>query len=179
VADPLAWVFGYGSLMWNPGFPHTAFEAATLEGFHRALCVYSWHYRGTPERPGLVMGLARGGACVGRAIGFPRADEAEVLAYLDRREQTNYVYDRRILPARLGDGTPIEAWAYVARTDHPQYAGELAEEEVLRLVRAGHGLGGACADYVRATVAHLVEMGINEPRLEALVRRLDAEAAAS
>jgi cation transport protein ChaC len=177
--EPLAWVFGYGSLMWSPGFPHTAFEPATLDGFHRALCVYSWHYRGTRERPGLVMGLAAGGSCVGRAIGFPRAHEPEILAYLDRREQTNYVYDRRIVELRLASGALIPAWAYVARTDHPQYAGNLPEDEVLRHVLDGHGLGGACVDYVRATVAHLVEMGIREPQLETILRRLEAAPAPS
>jgi cation transport protein ChaC len=169
----LAWVFGYGSLMWNPGFPFTAFETATLDGWHRALCVYSWHYRGTPDRPGLVMGLARGGTCVGRAIGFERPHEADVLAYLDRREQTNYVYDRRVLELRFASGAVVPAWAYVARTDHPQYAGDLPEDEVLRHVRQGHGVGGACTDYVRNTVAHLVEIGIREPRLEAIVGRLE------
>lgn len=178
MARSLAWVFGYGSLMWNPGFPHAAFETATLEGWHRALCVYSWHYRGTPERPGLVMGLAAGGRCVGRAIGFERPHEADVLAYLDRREQTNYVYDRREVRVRLASGPTVPAWAYIARTDHPQFAGDLPEGEVLRHVLEGHGIGGACTDYVRATVAHLVEMGIAEPRLEALAHRLDAAAAA-
>jgi cation transport protein ChaC len=170
----LAWVFGYGSLMWNPGFAHDAFATARLEGWHRALCIYSWHYRGTSEAPGLVLGLAPGGECIGRAIGVARDREAAMLAYLDEREQTNYVYERHLLPARLASGEPIEAWAYVARTGHRQYAGDLPEDEVLRHVLQGVGIGGPCSDYVRNTVAHLLEMGIGDPRLEAVVRRLDA-----
>jgi cation transport protein ChaC len=170
----LAWAFGYGSLMWQPGFPVDVRDTATLEGWHRALCVYSWHYRGTRERPGLVMGLAPGGACVGRALGFARHREAEVLDYLDRREQTHYVYERRLVQIRRASGETVAAWAYIARTDHPQYAGDLPDEAVLRLVLQGAGIGGACVDYVRQTLAHLRGMGIEEPRLEALARRLAA-----
>ena len=171
----LAWVFGYGSLMWNPGFAHAAFETAVLDGWHRALCVYSWHYRGTKERPGLVMGLAPGGTCVGRAIGVERAREAEVVAYLDERELPNYVYDRVAVPLRLAGGGMVTAWTYVARTDHPQFAGDLALDEALRLVRQGSGVGGACRDYVRNTVAHLAGMGIVEPKLEELVEALGSD----
>ena len=82
----LVWYFGYGSLMWNPGFVHEAFEPAALEGWSRALCIYSTHYRGTPARPGVVLGLRPGGRCVGRAIGVAAEREAEVTAYLDARE---------------------------------------------------------------------------------------------
>lgn len=170
----LAWAFGYGSLMWQPGFAVDVLDTATLDGWHRALCVYSWHYRGTRERPGLVMGLAPGRSCVGRALGFARHREAEVLDYLDRREQTNYVYERRLVPVRRSSGEVVEAWAYIARTDHPQYAGDLSEETALTLVLQGAGIGGACVDYVRQTVAHLRAMGIVEPRLEALAGRLPA-----
>ncbi len=178
MADPadLAWAFGYGSLMWNPGFAHDVFATARLEGWHRALCVYSWHYRGTHEAPGLVLGLAEGGECIGRAIGVPRQSEAAMLAYLDEREQTNYVYERLRLPVTLAGGGVVDAWAYVARTDHPQYAGDLPEDEVVRHVLQGVGVGGPCADYVRNTVAHLREIGIGDHRLEAVVRRLDAVA---
>jgi cation transport protein ChaC len=172
VPGSLIWVFGYGSLMWNPGFEPDGFETATLEGYHRALCVYSWHYRGTREHPGLVMGLARGGRCIGRALGVRPEREGEVIAYLDQREQQNYVYDRLRLPVQLDPGETVQAWAYVARPNHPQYAGDLSEEEVFRLVLQGSGVAGPCADYVRNTVAHLMAVGIAEPRLEALVRRL-------
>lgn len=172
----LVWFFGYGSLMWNPGFAFDAFAPARLDGWCRALCIYSTHYRGTAARPGLVLGLKPGGSCVGRAIGVRRPREAEVLAYLDARELLDtYVYDRVCLPVTLLDRREAaEAWCYVAKPEHPQYAGNLAGEAVLRCVREGHGLAGACADYVRNTVMHLRAMSILEPELEAIVAELDA-----
>jgi glutathione-specific gamma-glutamylcyclotransferase len=170
----LVWFFGYGSLMWNPGFAYEAFEPAALEGWSRALCVYSTHYRGTPARPGLVLGLRPGGRCVGRAIGVSAEREAEVTAYLDARELLDvYVYERVRLPLNLlGRGVVAEGWCYVARPEHEQFAGGLDHAGVLRCVREGHGLAGACADYVRNTVAHLREMRISEPELERLVIEL-------
>ncbi len=179
--DGLVWFFGYGSLMWNPGFAHEAFVPAELSGFHRGLCITSRHYRGTPERPGLVLGLAPGGRCVGRAIGVAKARAPEVLAYLDARENVSgiYVYDRRSLPLRLlGEGRTVEGWCYLACPDHPDYAGNLDEAAILERVRHGVGIAGTNADYVSSTVAHLRDMGIVEPTLEALVVSLDAETAA-
>ena len=171
----LVWYFGYGSLMWNPGIAHEAFEPARLDGWSRALCVYSTHYRGTAARPGLVLGLKRGGRCMGRAIGVTHEREAEVTAYLDAREMLDvYVYDRVRLPLRLMSGDEeVHAWCYVARPEHEHYAGHLDADAVLDCVRHGHGLAGACADYVRQTVAHLHEMRIDEPDLERIVQALD------
>ncbi|MDX6750197.1 gamma-glutamylcyclotransferase (plasmid) [Geminicoccaceae bacterium 1502E] len=173
----LAWFFGYGSLMWHPGFVHEAFEPARLDGFHRALCIYSHHYRGTPARPGLVLGLAPGGACTGRAIGVAAAREPEVLAYLDARELlTSYVYERRLLPLELlGGGRQVRAWCYVARSDHEQFAGGLDQAAMLGHVLHGHGAGGSNIAYVRNTVAHLREIGIREPELERLAEQLPPE----
>jgi cation transport protein ChaC len=172
----LVWYFGYGSLMWRPGISHEAFEPACLDGWSRALCVYSTHYRGTAACPGLVLGLRPGGSCIGRAIGVAAAREPEVTAYLDARELLDvYVYERRRLPLRLlGDGREVEAWCYVARPEHEHYAGHLDAAGVLDCVRRGHGLAGACAEYVRNTVAHLREMRIAEPELERIVAALDA-----
>ena len=171
----LVWYFGYGSLMWNPGIAHEAFEPARLDGWSRALCVYSTHYRGTAARPGLVLGLLRGGSCIGRAIGVAPEREAEVTAYLDARELLDvYVYDRVRLPLRLLAGErEVAAWCYVARPEHEHYAGRLAPGQVLSCVRQGDGLAGACADYVRNTVAHLQTMAIREPELERVVAELD------
>jgi glutathione-specific gamma-glutamylcyclotransferase len=173
-AGALAWFFGYGSLMWRPGFAHDAFEPARLDGWHRALCVYSHHYRGTAARPGLVLGLAPGGSCVGRAFGVEQARENEVVSYLDDRELLNtYVYDRRRLPLTLlRTGEVVEAWCYVAKPEHEQFAGGLDEAAVLACVRQGQGSAGTCAEYVRNTVEHLREMGIREPGLERLVEGL-------
>ena len=128
-AADLVWYFGYGSLMWNPGIAHEAFEPARLEGWSRALCVYSTHYRGTAARPGLVLGLLRGGSCIGRAIGVAPEREAEVTAYLDAPRAA-----RRL---RLRAGPPAAAparrrrarstaWCYVARPEHEHYAGRSA-----------------------------------------------------
>jgi cation transport protein ChaC len=179
-AGDLVWFFGYGSLMWNPGFVHDAFAPARLDGWCRALCIYSTHYRGTAARPGLVLGLKPGGSCIGRAIGVTPEREAEVVAYLDDRELLDtYVYERVRLPLMLLDyRSEVRAWCYVAKPDHAQFAGHLGGEAVLRCVRQGHGLAGACADYVRNTVLHLREMSILEPELEAIVAELDAADAA-
>jgi cation transport protein ChaC len=168
------WFFGYGSLMWNPGFAHDALAPARLDGWHRALCIRSTHYRGTAARPGLVLGLAPGGHCVGRAMAVERAREPEVLAYLDARElMGDYVYDRLSLPLHLlPDGPEVQAWAYVAKPDHLDFEGDLDEASILDRVRHGHGLAGANADYVRQTVEHLRAMGIAEPALERLVAAL-------
>jgi cation transport protein ChaC len=173
----LAWFFGYGSLMWRPGFALDAFEPARLDGWHRALCIYSNHYRGTSARPGLVLGLAPGGSCVGRALGVEAARENEVVAYLDDRELMNsYVYDRvQLSLTLLRTGESVTAWCYVAKSEHEQFASGLEEADVLRFVRQGQGLAGTCADYVCSTVAHLQEMRIKEPALEAIVARLAAD----
>ena len=170
----LVWYFGYGSLMWHPGIAHEAFEPARLDGWSRALCVYSVHYRGTAACPGLVLGRGPGGRCIGRAIGVAPEREPEVTAYLDARELLDvYVYERRRLPLRLlASDTEVEAWCYVARPEHAHYAGNLDAAAVLDRVRRGHGLAGSCADYVRNTVAHLREMRIDEPDLERILAAL-------
>ncbi len=169
----LVWLFAYGSLMWRPGFAFEASEPALLEGYHRALCVSSWVHRGTRQRPGLVLGLDRGGRCRGRAIGIAPSREPEVLAYLDERELVTAVYERRRLPVTLASGPTVPAWCYVVRRDHEQYVGDLAEEERLRRIRRASGVSGPCAEYLRNTVAHLRAMGIREPELERLAARLD------
>jgi len=172
--DPSAdgvWVFAYGSLMWRPGFAHGEVLDGRLFGYHRSLCVYSWVHRGTREQPGVVLGLDRGGSCWGRVFEIARKDEAEVLAYLDRRELVTDVYQRRRLSVQTLRGR-IACWGYVIRRDHEQYAGRLQEAELLRLVSQGEGVSGRCRDYLISTVAHLEAMGIEDGPLHELAKRV-------
>lgn len=174
-ASAPVWVFGYGSLMWNPGFPFRKREAAFLRGWHRAFCVYSHVWRGTPERPGLVLGLDRGGSCRGIAFAIDPKDEEGVLAYLDARERVTHVYVRKALAVTLAAGGAVRAWTYVADRAHPQYAGKLALEHAATLIAHGVGRGGPNPEYLENTVRHLDELGIPEGPLHALrdrVRRL-------
>lgn len=166
------WVFGYGSLMWRPGFPFVDRRHAHLHGYHRSLCVLSHVHRGTPERPGLVLGLDRGGRCHGVAFRVAGREAETTVQYLREREQVTAVYLERRLPVRLDDGRRVEALAYVVDRRHPQYAGDLSEPEVLRLVRQGQGVSGANPDYVRSTHEHLAAMGVTDPTLDRIVRDL-------
>ena len=165
------WIFAYGSLMWRPGFDHDLVLDAWLHGYHRALCIYSWVHRGTQERPGLVLGLDRGGSCRGRALAIPHEREAAVLAYLDERELVTDVYQRRRLPVTTARGRFL-AWCYVVRQDHVQYAGRLEEDRLLELVQNAAGRSGRCCDYIVSTVSHLEQMGIVDGPLHALAKRL-------
>ncbi|MEZ5932350.1 MAG: gamma-glutamylcyclotransferase [Alphaproteobacteria bacterium] len=171
------WVFGYGSLMWKPGFEFQQSCHARLHGYHRSLCVYSWVHRGTEERPGLVFGLDRGGACKGIAFQFAPEDEAAIMAYLDERELVTEVYRRKRLTITTERGR-VPAWCYVVRRDHPQYAGKLPEAELLDMIEKGEGRSGHCRDYVLSTVAHLEELGVNDAVLRSVAHRLLAKAAA-
>jgi cation transport protein ChaC len=166
-----AWIFAYGSLMWQPGFAYAEAAPARLHGYHRSLCIYSIVHRGTPEQPGLVLGLDRGGSCRGWAFRVDPAQEAEVLAYVDARELVTEVYRRKRLPVIVG-GRRVPAWSYVVRREHPQYAGRLADDRLLDLVRRGAGRSGQCRDYLLSTVSHLEAMGIVDGPLHALAKAL-------
>jgi cation transport protein ChaC len=168
------WVFGYGSLMWRPGFAFLERAPAALIGAHRSLCIYSFHHRGTQEHPGLVLGLDEGGACRGVAFRVA-ADQAEpTLAYLRQREQVTDVYLEATRPVSLldGSGRELEALCYIVDRAHPQYAGRLSIEAQASLVRSAVGLSGANIDYVLNTVRHLEEAGIHDVELMALAQRL-------
>lgn len=171
------WIFAYGSLMWRPDFVHEEQVRARLFGFHRALCIYSHHHRGTAERPGLVLGLDRGGSCVGLCFRIAAAARAATLEAVRRRELISGVYAEIAAPVRLTDGRRLAAVTYVARRGHQQYAGAPETAEVARLVAQGHGTGGPNVDYVRNTQAHLLELGIRDDRLAAVLRRLDEDRA--
>jgi cation transport protein ChaC len=168
------WVFGYGSLMWNPGFPFLSRQHAVVEGWHRGLCLYSQHYRGTAEKPGLVLALDAGGRCEGVAFEVDAAAWDPVVAYLREREQISYVYVEQLVAARLqASGEIVEALTYVADTNHTQYAGKLSLEETLKYVRQGEGRAGRCSDYVQNTIAHLRELRVHDEALEQVAALLD------
>ena len=166
------WVFGYGSLMWRPGFDFDERTLATIRGYRRALCVYSHVHRGTPERPGLVLGLDRGGSCKGVAFRVPGRHAEAVTAYLRAREQVTMVYREVHARAALADGREVPVLCYAVDRAHPQYAGALDLAALERFVCQGVGTSGANPDYVRSTYEHMVEIGIADPLLGALVARL-------
>ncbi|WIM11413.1 gamma-glutamylcyclotransferase [Enhydrobacter sp.] len=165
------WVFGYGSLMWNPGFAAPETIAARLHGWHRALCIYSEHYRGTPQKPGLILGLLPGGSCRGVAHRLPTKDYDAVRRYLIVREIDNDgVYEESVRPLRLADGRTVAALVYLADRKHRQFAGKLAADKALRFIRQGNGATGSNLDYVRNTLAHLTALGLRDRALEKLAR---------
>jgi glutathione-specific gamma-glutamylcyclotransferase len=155
--------------MWRPGFPFVAMAPGTVHGFHRAFCVYSHHYRGTAEHPGLVLGLDRGGSCHGMAFAVEREAWPETHAYLRERELVTQVYREALLTVRTG-GRIVRALAYVVDRGHDQYAVALSLDEQARLIAQGCGVSGRCTDYALATLAHLREAGIHDRRLERLSR---------
>jgi len=170
----LHWVFGYGSLIWRPGFDFVRSERALLKGAHRSLSIYSHVYRGTPEVPGLVFGLARGGSCGGMAFGVGAEVWEPTLAYLRERELVSDVYLEAMRPVRLQSGATVSAVTYLINAAHGQYAGRLTIAEQVDLVRRGHGQSGANTDYVLNTVEHLRVLGIRDRALERLAAALAA-----
>ena len=166
------WVFGYGSLMWRPGFAHVETRPARLAGVHRSLCVYSWVHRGTRAQPGLVLGLDHGGACRGLAFRVEMADRDDVIAYLREREQVTNVYREVVRPVVLDDRRRVPALAYVVDRRHDQYAGRLDPETQRRLLLSAHGRSGANVDYVINTAKRLEELAIADAALSALAESL-------
>ncbi|MBK1658004.1 gamma-glutamylcyclotransferase [Paracraurococcus ruber] len=172
--DGHLYVFAYGSLIWRPGFAHASAHPALLRGFHRRFCLWSRFYRGSPETPGLVLGLDRGGACRGIAFRVPGAEAAAVLAYLDERENIGgeVVYTRRRLPVRLLDGDRmVMAVAYVVDRRAAQYC-RPAAEEAARAIARGIGRAGPNRDYLLNTLAHLQAMGVRDAGLDRIAELL-------
>jgi glutathione-specific gamma-glutamylcyclotransferase len=171
------WVFGYGSLIWRPGFEFIERVPARLIGEHRALCVYSFVHRGTPEKPGLVLGLDRGGACRGIAFRVAEKNRAATVAYLREREQVTSVYREVMRSVWLENEARqrVSALAYVVDRGHVQYAGRLSLAEQLRHVRQGHGQSGVNREYVLSTVAAIEAEGFRDAPLHQLAMMLHAE----
>ena len=170
------WVFGYGSLMWRPGFDSAENSPALLHGFSRSLCIYSHVYRGTPELPGLVLGLDRGGICHGQAFRVEAENRLPVMDYLRQREQISGVYIESWLGVELADGRHVEALVYVADPAHKQYAGFLSDEDKAIMVGRASGQAGPNCDYVINTARHLQTMDIRDERLEAVLKLMSPSA---
>jgi cation transport protein ChaC len=170
------WIFAYGSLMWRPDFAFVERQKARLAGYHRALCIDSHHYRGTPDRPGLVLGLDRGGSCVGVAFRIPEAERAATLEAVRTRELITGVYREIQADVLLPDGRRQTVVTYVADRSHRQYAGKLDRAAMLDRVRHGVGAAGPNVDYVRNTHLHLLDLGIRDPHLAWIVQAIEAGA---
>lgn len=168
------WVFGYGSLMWNPGFEYRHCQRARCVGYRRALCVWSWIHRGTQEQPGLVFGLDRGGACEGLAFCVPHEHKAPVARYLFEREMVTNVYIPTLHTIELLEATTpypqqVLALLFVVDHAHPQYAGELPPTQAAAVVKQAHGRSGPNPEYVLSTAKHLQEQRIDDHYLEQVV----------
>ena len=167
------WVFGYGSLMWSPCFAYEAKAPGRAHGYHRALCILSTRYRGTPEKPGLVLGLDRGGACRGIGYRVAAANHDKVMAYLWDREMVTRAYRCHTVTIHLATG-PVRARAFIVDRKHKQYAGKLSAEQLAALVCQGHGQRGPCRTYLENTVKHLDQLGVPDKRLHELLQKVRA-----
>ena len=167
------WVFAYGSLMWNPGFDFLESRRARLYGYHRALCVRSLSYRGTLDDPGLVVGLDRGGSCVGLVYRVAADKTDAVIAYLDERESVGTVYTP-IAGRVVASGQHFRARAYIAYREGTEYTGKLSFETQVETVLRCVGVSGTNVDYLKNTVAHLDVLGIADGPLHAVWRAVEA-----
>ncbi|HSF94138.1 MAG TPA: gamma-glutamylcyclotransferase [Thermohalobaculum sp.] len=181
--DGSFWVFGYGSLMWRPGFEVAEARLARLDGYRRAFALTSVHYRGTPEFPGLVLGLdwAPDAACTGMALRVAAREAEEVRHYLSERELVSRAYFEVLHPVTLlcdgngetpGQGARVEAICYIVDRTHPQYAGGMSLDEKAAIIRQATGPTGSNRDYLLNTVAHLRELEIDDPELFALAEMM-------
>ena len=179
------WVFAYGSLIWNPGFAFAERRIARLDGFQRRFSLTSRYYRGTPEAPGLVLGLdwAPGENCTGVAYRVAPERERETRDYLAERELVSYAYFETCYPVTLlddgpGQGAAHDAICYILDRSHEQYLGGLSEDEKADIIARAEGPSGSNADYLMNTLAQLAALGIEDAYLEALAARVRARLAA-
>lgn len=172
-ADPL-WVFAYGSLIWKPGFEYLESRVARLDGYRRRFGLYSRHYRGTPERPGLVLGLdwAPGESCQGVAFRVCPTKDRETRDYLAERELVSYAYFETLYPVTFDDGSQADAICYVLDRSHAQYAGRLEPDDQARIIAAAHGPSGPNTEYLMNTVEQLHAHGIADPHLDEMAARV-------
>ncbi len=168
------WVFGYGSLLWNPGFPVARSERATLHGYARSFCMRSIHHRGTEEEPGLVLALDEqpDARCTGLALAVEAGHEDRTLAELRERELISSAYLERMLDVHLDCGTMVNAVTYVIDAHHVQYCGGLPLEEQAQIIANAVGGRGPNTEYLYNTASHLTEIGLHDPDLEWLSQRV-------
>lgn len=171
------WVYGYGSLIWRPDFAFQERRLATLRGHHRALCLWSRVNRGTPECPGLVFGLDRGGSCRGVVYRLSGAQVPEYFPALWDREMSTGAYTPRWLNCETATG-PVPALVFIMNRENPAYIRSLPDDETVAIVKRATGRYGPCTDYVVETARALRAAGIHDARLDAIARRLEAEAGA-
>lgn len=165
------WVFGYGSLMWRPGFEFAERVPAHLVGFQRSFCIYSNHHRGNDLRPGLVLGLDRGGACAGIAYRIVPEHWQQTVQYLRARELVSGVYQETYVPLMLADGghQEVSALTYIVERAHPSYAHRLPFSKQVDIIRGARGLAGPNVEYLVNTARLLRQLGIPDRELERLV----------
>ena len=170
------WVFGYGSLIWDPCFAFSDRQIATATGWQRRFCMWSVHYRGTAENPGLVLALDRaaGATCTGVAFAIPPGAEDATIAALRERELISYAYLEQTITVTLPDGSSVPALTYVINRDHPQYTGPLTPTDQARIIAYSAGIRGPNRDYLFATADHLAALGLTDPDIAALVTRVRA-----
>lgn len=165
------WVFGYGSLMWRPGFSFVEQAPAVLQGYHRAPCIYSHHHRGTFENPGLVLGLDKGGACHGIAFRIDIKNRPQIIEYLHERELIGYAYAPALVTIQI-HGNDVDAYTFVADSSHPQYAGQLDINHAASIIMQAQGISGLNRDYLLNTVTKLDSEGFADPELKALLHHV-------
>ncbi|WP_298973938.1 gamma-glutamylcyclotransferase [uncultured Roseobacter sp.] len=168
------WVFGYGSLLWNPGFDVAEQVVGTLPGYARSFCMWSIHHRGTEENPGLVLALDEepAHACEGVGLAVAAGKEAQTLSYLRERELISSAYLERELDIDLVDGRRVQALCYVINPEHAQYCGGMPLEEQAQVIARARGGMGPNTEYLYNTAAHLTEIGLHDPDLEWLSQRV-------
>lgn len=169
------YVFGYGSLLWRPGFNYRSSHRARIHGFHRALRVWSFHHRGSPDRPGLVLGLDRGGSCLGCMFEVAEHDKRATAEYLWEREMVTAVYIPRLVHVDSEAGR-FTALTFVLDRGHEQYAGSIAPDHAARHILGARGASGANPEYVRETVAGLERLGVRDQGLRSVLQHLEASA---
>ena len=166
------WVFAYGSLLWRPGFEYRSRLRAKLYGYHRSLCVWSHTHRGTREKPGMVLGLDRGGCCCGRVYQVDAFRKEQVAEYLYAREMPTPLYQAAIHPLQLEDGRRVEALTFIVDRTSPQYAGRISAAHAAQHVRHAVGISGSSRDYLINTIAHLDQLGLHDEHLSQIAQLL-------